>query len=102
MIISFYAMLGCSSPVSSRSVLRPQPGLCRMHAGVNTCVRLDNFAGFDDLLEAPEILVELLAGLFAEQLGNERADFTARRRVAQFHPDDGAAPPGGGFKADGA
>src|ERR1043165_6476915 len=62
----------------------------------------DHLAGLDDLLEAAQVVADLLRRLFAEELGERRADDTARRRVVNLDADMCAASARRAREADGA
>ena len=54
-----------------------------------------HLAGFDDLLEAAQVVVELLVGLLAEVLGHGPAEGSGRDVVAEGYVDFGAPAPRG-------
>src|ERR1044071_687531 len=62
----------------------------------------DDLAQLDDLLEAAQVDLHLRVRVFAEELGEERADGAARRVVVEPDVDDRAAPPDRGLEAHGA
>src|ERR1043165_6538817 len=62
----------------------------------------DPLAGLDDLLEAAQVVADLLRRLFAEELGERRADDTARRRVVNLDADTCAASARRSLEPDGA
>jgi hypothetical protein len=60
-----------------------------------SAVGADDLAGFEDLFEAAQVVVELLVGLLAEVLGHGPAERSSRDVVAEGHADLGAAVSGG-------
>src|SRR5215217_528730 len=68
---------------------------CRVHAGMDAAVRVDDLSRLHDLLEAAQIALDLLLWLLAEKLGNQRSQLPSRRLVAKLDMDLGAPVPGG-------
>src|SRR5215211_2357671 len=69
---------------------------CRVHAGMDAAIRVDDLSRLHDLLEAAQIALDLLLRLLAEKLGNQRSQLPSRRLVAKVDVDFGS-PIGGGI-----
>ena len=68
------------------------------HGRSYACRRSGNLAGFEQLLEVPQILADGLRRLATEQRGDERASFPGGRRVLQVHADLRAPAVAGGVE----
>src|SRR5215213_10708476 len=81
-----------------RPLLELAPGRVALRAAVGA----DDLTRLDDLLEAPQRVLDLLPGLLAEQLGGDLAEWPAGLAAAHPQPYLGPAAAGGGGEADAA
>src|SRR5215204_4886168 len=77
------------------NILQALRWLCRVHAGMDAAIRVDDLPRLHHLLEAAQIALDMLLRLLAEKLGNQRPEFSSGRLVAKLDPDLGAPVPGG-------